>query len=434
MWCSHRLHFWRAQISGLQPFVWLGFTWGFRLRLVYRRACGVQKQRLSQGFSPIARRWGGGAATWIYHRSKWLGQLTFRLCDNQRIVLNLRAFALLLVAGSLPSLGCHAQVPAPVAGKPLPAALAWRVEVLLRQKAQLPPESTITVGPATPSELPGYSTVAVTVVSDGKMSHPINFLVSDDGKALAQFNKYDISADPRTSFSDAGRPARGGPESAPVVIVGFDDLECPYCARLHATIFPAITKRYGDKVRIVYKDDPLIEIHPWAMRAAVDVNCLGAQSADGYWHLVDTIHAHAGEIGKQIAAAPPTGPLPSDAAAKTDAPDKTLARANDQLDELTKTEGKNVKADPTVLNACLAKQDTTAIDATRKLATGLGIESTPTLFINGDKTDGAVPIEFLFGLIDNALRAENVTPPPPYVAPGPAVPEAAPAGKPNGGK
>jgi protein-disulfide isomerase len=339
-------------------------------------------------------------------------------------VLNLRALAL-LVAGTLTSLGCHAQVPAPTtAGKPLTPALQHRVEVLLRQKAQLPPGSVINISPATPSERPGYDAISVTVLNDGKSSHPINFLLSADGRTLAQFTKYDISADPRLALSDAGRPSRGGPASAPVLIVGFDDLECPFCARLHASIFPAIANRYGDKVRIVYKDDPLVEIHPWAMHAAVDVNCVAAQSAEGYWRLVDTIHAHAGEIGKNL-----VGPTTDK---DKDTPDKTLVRADGQLDKLTLTEGENDKLDTSKLNACLARQDTTAIEASKEVASKLNIDSTPTLFINGDKIDGAVPIEFLFGVIDDALRAENVTPPPPYVAPKPDAAAGAPTTPPSG--
>jgi hypothetical protein len=66
-------------------------------------------------------------------------------------------------------------------------------------------------------------------------------------------------------------------------------------------------------------------------------------------------------------------------------------------------------------------QDTTEVDASKKEATDLNLASTPTLFINGDKIDGAVPIEFIFGVIDASLRAENVVPPPPYVAPKPVV-------------
>lgn len=311
-------------------------------------------------------------------------------------------------------MGCHAQAPAQGAaatpathsGTPLSAAEQHRVEVLLRQKANLPPGSTVNIGPRMPSDVTGYDNIAVSFSAEGKSSRPVNFLISKDGKTIAQFSKFELSDDPRTMISDAGRPSRGGPESAPVIIVGFDDLECPFCARLHESIFPAITQRYGDKVRIVYKDFPLDQ-HPWAMRAAVDVNCLGAQSPNGYWNLVDYIHAHASDIGAD----------PKDPKA-----DKTLPRAQEQLDKLTTEQGQFQKADMPKLEACLTKQDTAAIDASRKVGEALNIDSTPTLFINGAKIDGAVPLDFLFGEIDDALRAQGVQPPPPYVAPA-AAPE-----------
>jgi len=103
------------------------------------------------------------------------------------------------------------------------------------------------------------------------------FLLSDDGKTLAQFNKFDISKDPKELVSASERPARGGPANSPVVIVGFDDLECPFCARMHAQLFPALLDRYKNQVRIVYRDFPLDQ-HPWAMRAAIDTKlCRRAQ-------------------------------------------------------------------------------------------------------------------------------------------------------------
>jgi len=154
--------------------------------------------------------------------------------------------AALLLASFLTSLGCHAQTPAATkleTGATLSPALAHRVEILLRGKAQLPPGSTITIGPAQPSDITGFHTINVSFTAEDKTSHPVSFLISDDGKTIAQFIKYDISANPRTMVSDAGRPSRGGPASAPVVFVNFDDLECPYCARFHDSLFPAITAR-----------------------------------------------------------------------------------------------------------------------------------------------------------------------------------------------
>ena len=307
-----------------------------------------------------------------------------------------------LLALTLATAGCHAQTPS-ATGQQLTPAEQHRVEVLLRQKANLPPASTVHIGPRTTSDVPGFDAITVSFSAEGKDSKPAPFLISKDGKTLAQFSKYDLAADPRTMIAADARPSRGGPASAPVVIVGFDDLECPYCARLHADIFPALTQRYADKVRIVYKDFP-IDQHPWAMRAAVDVNCLGDQSPAGYWNLVDYIHAHASDIGAD----------PKDPKA-----DKTLAHANEQLDKLTRDQGQFQKANMPVLEACLTKQDTAAIEASKKVGDSLNIDATPTLFINGAKIDGAVPLDFLFGEIDDALRAQGIQPPPPYVAPAP---------------
>ena len=79
-------------------------------------------------------------------------------------------------------------------------------------------------------------------------------------------------------------------------MINFDDLECPYCARLHQELFPATIEHYKDLVRFVYKDDPLTDMHPWAMHAAVDANCLAAQSGPVYWTYVDYLHAHGQEM------------------------------------------------------------------------------------------------------------------------------------------
>jgi protein-disulfide isomerase len=329
----------------------------------------------------------------------------------------LKTLPALLLAATFLSFGCHAQVPpaGSQAGTPLSPELSHRVEVLLRQRANLPPGSTINIGPRTPGSIPGYDQISVSIVSlEGTASKPINFQISTDGKTLAQFTKFDISADPRALVSGADRPFRGGPATAPVLVVVFDDLECPFCARMHASLFPAVTDRYKDQVRVVYRDFPL-EQHPWAMRAAVDTNCLASQSVPGYWNVVDYIHAHAGEIG--------TPPEAKDGKA----PDtKTLELADTQLDKLMREQGAFQKIDLPKLDACIAKQDTKNIEASKQLAVSLNVDSTPSIFVNGDKIDGALPLEFVFKIIDQALVAEGKTPPPPYVEPKAPAPTAAP--------
>jgi protein-disulfide isomerase len=321
----------------------------------------------------------------------------------------LKPFQALIFSLALAALGCHAQTPAETSGK-LSPELARRVEVLIRSRSSVPADFDMQISPRTKSDVPGFDQITVTFTADGKSSKPVTFLLSGDGKTLAQFNKYDISQDPKLLVSGDGRPARGGPANAPVLIVGFDDLECPYCAKMHEQLFPALTQRYKDQVHIVYRDFPLDQ-HPWAVRAAIDTNCVGAQSATGYWNLVDYIHAHAAEMGGD---------------------EKSLAKANDTLDSLARDEGKRQKLNLDALNACIAKQDDTAVKASTKLGESLGVDSTPALFINGEKIEGALPLEYVYRMIDNALIASGQTPPPPPpTPPAPAKPETPAATKPG---
>ena len=311
----------------------------------------------------------------------------------------------MFLASLLAAFGCRAQVPAPE-GERLSPEMARRVEVLIRSKSSIPPNYEIHLGAPAKSEVPGYRQVPVNFVAEGKTSKPVMFLLSDDGKTLAQFTKYDISQDPKALVSAQGRPARGGAANAPVEIVGFDDLECPFCAKMHAQIFPALTDRYKGQVRIVYRDFPLDQ-HPWAMRAAIDTNCVAMQSSTGYWNLVDYIHAHAAEFGGA---------------------EKSVDVANKTLDSLATDEGTRDHLDAKALTACVSKQDPTPIKQSMEAAAALGVDSTPALFINGMKIEGAQPLEDVYRIVDGALLAAGQTPPPPAKpqgAPAPGVPPSA---------
>ncbi len=312
-----------------------------------------------------------------------------------------------LFALALLSPGSYAQTAAPSSvpssSAPLSPELSRRVEILIRAKASIPPEYDVLIGPRTHSFVPGFDAISVSFRTEGKTSRPMEFLLSSDGGTVAQFNRFDISRDPKTMIDPGARPSRGGSPQAPVLIVGFDDLECPYCAKMHAQLFPALLERYKDQVRIVYRDFPLDEIHPWAMRAAVNVNCVGAHSATGYWNLVDYIHAHAGDLGGE---------------------EKSIAKANENLDKLSMDEGRKQHLDEKELKACIDKQDQAAIRQSVKEGEALGVNATPALFINGERLDGAVSLEYVYRMIDGALIAAGQTPPPP---PAPAVPQPTPA-------
>ena len=130
-----------------------------------------------------------------------------------------------------------------------------RIEVMVRSQFNLPPDIAVTLGARKPSQISGYDALPVTL-SHGAKSQVVEFLISTDGKTLARLEKFDLANDPLFSIDVAGRPIRGNP-AAKVTVISFDDLECPYCARMHQTLFPATLERYKDKVRFIYKDYPL---------------------------------------------------------------------------------------------------------------------------------------------------------------------------------
>jgi protein-disulfide isomerase len=273
----------------------------------------------------------------------------------------------------------------------LTPAVQQRVEAMLRSKADFPPATTLTFTVTGPSELPGFEKLSAHFASAlTGASGDISLLLSKDGSRLAQFSSYDISVDPRAKIPSEGRPARGGQPDAPVLLVVFDDLECPFCARLHKQLFPALTDHYKGQVRVVYQSYPS-DGHPWAMHAAVDTDCLSRMNPEVYWAAVDSIHEHAAEYGGS---------------------EHKLVLANNELDLETIEQGRRGNVDEAKLKACIEKQDTAPEKASLAIGEKLGVTTTPTTFVNGAKFEGAVPIDFVFDMVDNALRAEGQVPPP----------------------
>jgi protein-disulfide isomerase len=94
----------------------------------------------------------------------------------------------------------------------------------------------------------------------------------------------------------AGRPTLGSPR-ARVVIVEFSDYECPYCGKYAAETFPQVQREYLDsnKIRYVFKNFPLDQIHPNAFKAAVAAACAGDQSK--YWPMHARLFGHQKNLG-----------------------------------------------------------------------------------------------------------------------------------------
>jgi protein-disulfide isomerase len=164
----------------------------------------------------------------------------------------------------------------------------------------------------------------------------------------------------------AADPSIGNP-SAPVTLVEFSDFQCPFCQRVAPTL-KKVRDTYGDKVRVVWKDFPLTQIHPQAFKAGEAAHCAGEQGK--YWEYHDRLFAN------QQALEP---------------------------DDLKKYAA-DLGLDAAQFNACV---DTSKYgERVREgVAEGsrLGINSTPTIYINGRMLSGAQPFETFVTVIDEEL-------------------------------
>ncbi|MHB8381775.1 MAG: thioredoxin domain-containing protein [Candidatus Binataceae bacterium] len=178
---------------------------------------------------------------------------------------------------------------------------------------------------------------------------------------------------PRTEVASAGRPAIG-PANAPVTIVEFSDFQCPFCERAEPTVKQVITK-YGDKVRLVYIDFPL-PMHSHALDAAKAAQCADQQGK--FWPYHDQLFANQSKL------------TPVD----------------------LKATAKKVGLDTTKFDACFDQAKTEAT-VQRELEQGkaLGIDGTPTFYVNGRQLVGAQPIDAFSGVIDDELAAKGAAAP-----------------------
>src|SRR5215470_5523573 len=289
-----------------------------------------------------------------------------------------RAFAVFLLI----CLGCSAQAP---------SELNQKIEQHIRFTYKLPPSVKVIVAAPHASDFPNYDALTITFDDQGH-KQPYDFLLSKDQKTLLRMTKMDLAADPYAELMKKidikGRPVRGNP-NAKVVVVNYDDFQCPYCSHAHQTLFPQIYKEYSDKVAFIYKDFPLSEIHPWAIHAAVDANCLAAQNADAYWDFADYIHAHRDVVNSE----------------------KGLDRQFAALDNIALTEAAKFNTDSKAIQSCVKAQDDRAVKASMKEGETLDVTGTPTMFINGHILDGARSASEIRELLDDALKQAGVAVP-----------------------
>lgn len=267
-----------------------------------------------------------------------------------------------------------------------------RIEIQLRNRLPIPQSVRVEVGDRRPSDIGGWDALTVNLVSE-RGRQPLELLISKDGKQLAHMERFKLDELPGSKVNLEGRPVRGNPD-AKVSVVVFDDFACQYCAAMHKKLFTTLLTEYGDRVRFIYKDYPLEQIHPWAVRAAVNANCLGEQNPLAYWDYADYVHANQQKINR------------NEKGERRQLPDSFT-----QLDESARGSARKLGLDVNRVNACIAKQNETAVRASMKEGSELGIDGTPHLFINGRRIGGDTDIDNLRAILDESLIAAGQQPP-----------------------
>jgi protein-disulfide isomerase len=216
------------------------------------------------------------------------------------------------------------------------------------------PQLTWKIVDVKPAEAKGLTQVDVQISSpEGQGGQ--RFFVTEDGKHavvgdIIPFGKHPFQAARLTLEKKANGPARG-PTNAPVMIVEFSDLQCPHCKEANPTIERLLKE--DPNIRFISQNFPLPS-HNWAEKAAEYADCVAGASKDAYWKFVDGVFAAQEQI--------------------------TADNADDKLKGIADSSGVN-GAD---IAACAAKPDTQArVEASVQLGKDLGVNSTPTIFVNG---------------------------------------------------
>ncbi len=247
----------------------------------------------------------------------------------------------------------------------------------VRTKFHVPETIKLSVGPFRDSEFSDFYQTTIYGQNGEKRSAQPAF-VTKDGRYTVIGSIFNLNADPRTEVEHTinlkDQPSVG-PANAPVTLVEYADLECPTCAEMQKFIEQKLIPKYGNKIRIVFKEFPLVTIHDWALTAAIANECAYQLNPADFFRYRSTVFASQGMIN----------------AANV----RTLLLDFGQRSGLNRLK----------LATCIdSKQTLPRVEADMREGQQLGIMSTPTLIVNGTPVVGLSP-DRIYQMIDQALRS-----------------------------
>jgi len=247
----------------------------------------------------------------------------------------------------------------------------------IRERFSIPATVKITMTDLRESAYPDFLETTITL-DDGKDKRNQSLFVSKNMRYLVQGGIYNLGGDPREDIvrliSLQDQPTQG-PAGAPVTLVEYSDLECPICAHLQEELETEIIPKYGDKLRVVFKEYPLVNIHDWALTGAIAAQCTYQIDPSKYVDFRSAVYKNQETI--------------------------TGDHARDQLLHVAAEAG----VDNLKLAACIDSKDSLPrVEANLQEGDALGVGQTPTSFINGRTLIGAPAASDFYKLIDEAMH------------------------------
>jgi protein-disulfide isomerase len=172
-------------------------------------------------------------------------------------------------------------------------------------------------------------------------------------------------------------PVLGSP-NAKVLMIEFGDYQCPSCRMFWKEVEPRLRKEYIDtgKVKLVFRDFPIVQIHPEALLAAMAVDCSADQNK--YWEYHDKVFREQYNKGDDL----------------------VRFKAAD-----LKKWAKDIGLDPAKFDQCLdSEKYKNEVLKDKADGDAVSVQGTPTFFINGHVIGGAQAYPAFKNLIDSLLK------------------------------
>ncbi len=265
------------------------------------------------------------------------------------------------------------------------------LEAYLRHMLPFSPQVKMEIGDPEPSPVQGLKKITVRYTY-GQFSEDSTLYVSNDGEHILSGDVFNVTKSPFQAQLDklntAGAPSFG-PAKAPVTMVVFSDFECPLCKEEAKALRTNVPKEYPTQVRVVFKDYPLVQIHPWAKTAAIAGRCVYHANPAAFWDYYDWIYDHQSEI----------------TADNVKAKIGEFATAH-KLESMEFGRCVDTKATEKEVDASLAegKSIPGLLLAGQRMN---GVDSTPTLYLDGLPVVGNVPWTNLKALIDKEVAYQQ---------------------------